>query len=311
MSGRTILIGVVRAGLTLWLAYTIVFLLLRVIPGNALRTQLIESGASETIIAEREAAAGVDKPLAIQYGVQFLGMLRGDLGISLLSGRPVAEIIGEQVVPSLSLAAAGMVIGASLGILLGIGATVDKAVFRSLSQFLIAILLGLPVFLIAIGLLFIFSVWLQVLPASGGRSAAQLILPASTLGLALAGSTASLLAATIRETQQRDYVRTAISKGLPNRSIWQRHVLKPSAAPLVVHLALQAGFVMGGTVLIEVMFSRPGVGRIAYDAVLRQDYTVVQGVVMYSALIVITMSLIGELLSQWLDPRAAIENNLL
>ncbi|HLU11969.1 MAG TPA: ABC transporter permease, partial [Oceanobacillus sp.] len=196
--------------LIIWLAATLAFFALRVIPGDAIETQLIESGASASTIAERRAAAGLNAPLPAQY-VDFLsGLWRGDLGVSLLDGRPVVQIILDQIEPTITLAISALAVAVSFGLVLGTFAALNVGWgISTVSRVLISLALSVPIYWTGTIAIFVFTVQLNLLPSAGAGRLSQLILPAGVLGFHTAGAIGQVIEASIRETLKMDFVRTA------------------------------------------------------------------------------------------------------
>jgi ABC-type dipeptide/oligopeptide/nickel transport system permease component len=281
---------------TLWLAATLAFFALRVLPGDALQAELLSSGASAQTIAERRAALGLDDPLVAQYWRFLAGALRGDLGVSLLDGRPVSEIVGQQVAPTLVLAASALVVAAVGGMALGTLAALGwKA-----AQLILNLSLTTPLYWTGTLAIYVFAVRLDWLPTSGANN---IILPAAVLGFHSAGAVGQVVRASVRDALGQDFVRTARAKGLRESGVIMRHVLRAALLPVVSVIALQAGFLLGGVVITESLFVRPGIGRVLLDATLRQDYPVVQGVVVLGALVYTLVNAAADALSRLLDPR--------
>lgn len=293
--------------LIIWLAATLAFFALRVIPGDAIETQLIESGASASTIAERRAAAGLDDPLPAQY-VDFLsGLWRGDLGVSLLDGRPVVQIILDHIEPTITLAISALAVAVSFGLALGTFAALNVGWgISTVSRVLISLALSVPIYWTGTIAIFVFTVQLNLLPSAGAGRLSQLILPAGVLGFHTAGAIGQVIEASIRETLKMDFVRTAYAKGLRERAVMVRHVLRASLLPAVTVIAAQAGFLLGGVVITEALFNRPGIGSILLDATLLQNYPVVQGIVVWSAIVYALMNGLADLLYRLLDPRVRI-----
>jgi peptide/nickel transport system permease protein len=281
---------------TLWLAATLAFFALRVLPGDALQAELLSSGASAQTIEERRAALGLDDPLIVQYGRYLAGALRGDLGVSLLDGRPVSEIIGQQIPPTLVLALCALVV-ASLG---GIAVGTLAALGNGVARLILNLSLTTPLYWTGTLAIYIFAVRLDWLPTSGANN---VILPAAVLGFHSAGAVGQVVRANVRDVLWQDFVRTARAKGLRESVVILRHVLRAALLPVVSVIALQAGFLLGGVVITESLFVRPGLGRVLLDATLRQDYPVVQGVVLLGALVYTLVNAAADAVSRLLDPR--------
>lgn len=293
---------VISALATVWIAVSLAFFALRVLPGDAVTTQMRESGASAELIEARRAALGLDQPVLVQYGRFLSGLVRGNLGVSLQDGRAVSEIIGQQLVPTVSLALSALLISAMAGIGLGLLAAGEAQKpflpFGLLARVFLDVSLSVPLYWA--GTLAIYTVTqlaVQGLPISG------LLLPALVLGLSGAGAVGQVVRAGVRDTFQQDFVRTARAKGLRERQVLLRHVLRASLLPVITVIALQAGFLLGGVVITESLFVRPGIGRVLLNAVLRQDYPLVQGIVVLGAIVYILVNALADVLYRVFDPR--------
>ncbi len=281
----------------LWLAVTLAFFALRVLPGDALTEQLQEGGASPATIAQRRAELGLADPLLIQYGRYLVGLLRGDLGVSLQDGQPVSEIIAQQLAPTVELALSALIISTIVGLALGTLAALDTPV-SVVARLLLDLALSVPLYWTGTLAIYLFAVLLNWLPSSG-----NLILPAAVLGFHTAGAIGQVLRANVRETLALDFVRTARAKGMRESRVMLRHVLRAALLPAVTVIALQAGFLLGGVVITESLFVRPGIGRVLLNATLRQDYPVVQGIVVLSAGVYTLLNAAADLSYRLLDPR--------
>lgn len=292
----------VFAGLgVLWLAATLVFFALRLLPGDAISAQITEGGLSAAQIAERRAALGLDQPVLMQYGRWLAGLLSGDLGVSLLDSRPVTEIVAQQLAPTLALAVSALLTAIMLGIGLGIAAGLGM----SIARLALTLALSAPIYWTGTLAIWLFAVVLDWLPTSGGSGTSSLVLPSLVLGLHTAGSIGRVIAVNVNATLNADFILTARMKGLTERLIMWRHVLRVSLLPAVNVVALQAGFLLSGVVITETLFLRPGVGRVLLDAVLRQDYPVVQGIALWIALVYLGVNTAADLIARQLDPRVA------
>jgi ABC-type dipeptide/oligopeptide/nickel transport system permease component len=293
------------AFISVWIAVTLTFVLLRLIPGDAVSDTLLRSGASRTVIAQRRATLGLDQPLPIQYVSMIGGLLRGDLGTSLVSGRPVAAVLREQFAATVTLASGALIAALLIGVPLGmVTALSDKARLRSLASGIATLSMASPVYWTGTLAIYLFSVQLRWLPSTGSGSQLRfLILPWLVLGFSIAGSIARVTASSLTDVRRADYVRTAQAKGLRARLILLRHMLRPALTPILAVVALQIGFLLGGAVITEMMFVRSGLGQVMLAAVNERDYTVVQGVVILSAVMYSTASLIADLVTVAFDPR--------
>jgi len=288
-----------------------VFALLHLTPGDPIDTMMAES-ADASVKAHLRAELGLDQPIYVQYVRWMARVVRGDLGRSIRNGEPVIENVSRRIRPSLQLALLAMTVSVLIAFPVGIVSAVRRntAVDRAGTSFA---LFGIcmPNFLLALLLIFVFGVTLRWLPISGyldpleeGWSGLRsLILPAVTLGLALAAVITRTLRSSLLEALAEDYVRTARAKGLSEWVVIRGHVLKNALIPVVTVLGLQLGTLIGGAVITEYVFALPGVGRLVVDAVFARDYPLVQGVILLIALGFIVSNLFVDLLYGYIDPR--------
>ena len=290
--------------LTLWLALTLAFIALRIVPGDAIAAQLAQGGASAAQIAARRTALGLDQPVLVQYFQTISNLLRGDLGRSIASERPVVDMIGEQFGATVTLTVGAMIIAVMAGIGLGLmTATARSRLARNGATFVVALTLSSPVYWSGTLAIYVFSVGLRLLPSAGGGDLRHLILPWLALGLSLAGSIARVTTANLNDLRSADFVRTARAKGLRERYIILNHMLRAGIAPILAVVALQTGFLLGGTVITEALFVRPGIGHVLLNAINEKDFPVVQGIVILSAITYSLVNTAADLLIGTLDPR--------
>jgi len=288
-----------------------VFALIHLTPGDPIDVMMAES-VDDSVKANLRRELGLDQPIYVQYATWMGRLLRGDLGRSIRNGEPVIENVSRRIRPSLQLAALAMAVSLLLATPLGIlsAARRNTSVDRVGTTFA---LFGIcmPNFLLALLLIFLFGVKLRWLPISGYLDPLEdgwpglrsLILPALTLGLALAAVVTRTLRSSMLEALGEDYVRTARAKGLSEWNVIRGHVLKNALIPVVTVLGLQLGTLIGGAVITEYVFALPGVGRLVVDAVFARDYPLVQGVVLLIAIGFILSNLAVDLLYGWIDPR--------
>jgi peptide/nickel transport system permease protein len=288
-----------------------VFALIHLTPGDPIDVMMAES-VDDTVKANLRRELGLDQPIYAQYAAWTWRLLHGDLGRSIRNGEPVIENVSRRIRPSLQLAALAMAISLVVATPLGIlsAARRNTSVDRVGTTFA---LFGIcmPNFLLALLLIFFFGVKLRWLPISGYVDPLEemvpglrsLVLPALTLGLALAAVVTRTLRSSMLDALSEDYVRTARAKGLSESSIIRGHVLKNALIPVVTVLGLQLGTLIGGAVITEYVFALPGVGRLVVDAVFARDYPLVQGVVLLIAVGFILSNLAVDLLYGWIDPR--------
>lgn len=286
-----------------WLALTLAFVALRWLPGDALDATMTRAGWSEDVIAARRAELGLDDPLWQQYSEYLAGIVRGEWGTSLISGQPVTAIIRQNAGPTVALALASLVVAVALGVTLGLLAgSIPVRGLRAGAEAVASFALATPVYWTSTLAIYLFTVALDILPGIGGSSPRYLILPALVLGFHTAGSIAQVTARSMREMWHEDFVRTARAKGLPPLDVLD-HVLRVALLPVVAVIALQLGFLIGGTVITETIFVRRGLGRVLLDAITDRDYPVVQGLVVLAALAISGINALADVLYALLDPR--------
>ena len=303
---RYILSRLGQAVIVLWAAYTVSFIVLYALPSDPVA--LLAGGDATDVTPEQLAALtaqyGLDKPLIVQYFLRLGGVLTGDFGSSIATGRPVSQVIGEAIAPTLQLAALGFLIAVVVGTGIAVLATYVRN--RALSSFL----LGLPPLGVAIpsfwfGLMLIqwFSFQLPLFPAMGDKSFASLILPAITLALPTGAMIAQLLSKSLTTALHEPYIDTARAKGADRRRVHLRHALRNAALPAITMTGLIVGQLLSGTVVTETVFSRPGIGRVTASAVQQQDIPVVQGIVLFAAAAFVLANLAVDVIYPILDPR--------
>ena len=288
----------------LWGVVTLVFCIMRVLPGDPAALMLSEGGGSAESIAALRADLGLDAPLLVQYGRYLFDVLRGDLGESLFTQRSVVATIAEQLPSTIELAVASMLVAILLGTTIGIVTAVKHGTWLdSLGTTLSITGVSIPVFWSGLLLIWLFSLQLNLLPATGNGGLAHLIMPALVLGFASAGAIARLVRASLLDVLDSDFVNTARAKGLHERTLLLRHALKNAFIPVITIIGLQFGFLLGGTVVTETIFARRGIGRLVLDSILWKDFPVVQGVVLLVALIYTVVNLSVDVAYAYLDPR--------
>jgi len=268
----------------------------------------VDATAKETLRRD----LGLDRPIAVQYAAWMGRLLRGDLGRSIRNGEPVVENVSRRIRPSLQLAAMAMALSLLIAVPVGmVSAYRRNTMVDRVSSGCALLGICMPNFLLALLLIFFFGVTLRWLPISGYTDPLEdpvhgvrsLVLPAVTLGLALAAVVTRTLRSSLLEALTEDYVRTARAKGLSEWRIMRGHVLKNALIPVVTVLGLQLGTLIGGAVITEYVFALPGVGRLVVDAVFARDYPLVQGVVLLIAVGFILSNLLVDLVYGWIDPR--------
>jgi ABC-type dipeptide/oligopeptide/nickel transport system permease component len=290
--------------LVLWGVVTLTFFAIRLLPGDPATLLISQGGGSAEDIADLRERLGLDDPLPVQY-LRFLGgLVQGDLGMSLVSRRPVTDAIGEQLPHTLALATTATLLSVILGVSLGVLAATHQGTW--VDQFCIALsVLGVSIPILMSGLLFIllFSLVLGWLPATGQGSWRHLVMPSLVLSLASTGTIARLVRTQMLEVLPEDYITVARAKGVLERVILWRHALRNALIPVITVIGLQFGSLLGGTVVTESLFSRRGLGRLVVDAILWKDYPLIQGVVILGAAIYVGVNFIVDMSYGLLDPR--------
>lgn len=290
------------------------FLFIRLIPGDAIAARL---GTSTALTADQLASLrayfGIDQPLHVQYWNWLTSLLRGDAGYSIRTGRPVFVEIAERLPATLELALAATLIAVAIGLPLGL-----LSAMRPRSRLDVAARIGglvglsLPSFWLGTLIIVLFSLYLRWLPNTGGyvdfvrdpiANLKLLLFPALTLGIALAAATMRMTRSAMLDVLSADYVRTAGAKGLPRPLIIRRHVLKNGMIVVVTLLGIQVGQLLGGAVVVEEIFSIPGIGRMLLTAIVQRDYALVQGAVLAVAVLFVLLNIAVDLLYGYLDPR--------
>ncbi|MCB0046567.1 MAG: ABC transporter permease [Caldilineaceae bacterium] len=297
----------------LFLISLIVFMIMHALPGDP--AQLMLAGAeSGSVTPERleelRAQMGLNDPLVVQYGRFISHALRGDLGNSIRLRQPVTQLIAERFGYTLQLSMAGLVVAVVVGMGTGILAALNQNTWIDTLSMVIAYLgVSMPLFWLGLLLILIFSFQLKWLPPAGGSGFKALILPAVTLGFVSAGIISRLTRSSLIETMSEDYIRAARAKGLPQRLLVGRHALKNALIPVVTILGIQFGGMLAGAVVTETVFSRPGLGRLIVSAILWKDYPLVQGIVLFLAVIYLGVNLLVDISYAWIDPRIHYGNS--
>ena len=296
----------------LLLMSVIVFVLIRLVPGDPLDVMYGSEGMDEIRRTALRHDLGLDQSIVVQYGLWLWRAMRGDLGNSYRANMPVVQLIGQRLPATLYLSSAALLISILIALPLGIIAAVKRNTWSDFSAMVFAILgISLPNFWTGILLALIFAVYLHWLPSIGyvspmadlGKSLQHLILPAITLGWSLSGTTTRLTRSTMLEELGKDYVRTARGKGLRENAVVLGHALRNALIPTVTMIGLQLGFLLGGAVVVETVFAWPGIGMLVVDSIFARDYPVVQGVILTIAVMVVLVNISVDALYTILDPR--------
>lgn len=288
----------------MWGVMTLCFVILRVLPGDPAAVLAAQAGGTGEDAARLRAEYGLDRSLWVQY-VRFLwNLVHGDLGRSLYGGQSVSQVIAQQAPATISLACVALVVAVMVGLPLGIAAAVRQGTWvDGLCMVAASAGVSVPITLSGLAAVLFFSLTLRWLPATGQGTIRHMVLPAAVMGLASAGSIARLVRTEMADVLRREYVMVARAKGISEGALLAKHVLRNAMIPVVTVIGLQFGFMLGGAVATESVFARQGLGRTLVDAILYQDYPVVQGIVIVSAGLYAAINLVVDLAYGCLDPR--------
>jgi peptide/nickel transport system permease protein/oligopeptide transport system permease protein len=305
MSGQVgyLLQRILGVMVTIFFVAIVIFLMVRLLPGDPARL-IAGLFASEQDVARIRVELGLDQPLWTQAGIYLKGLVRGDLGISARTLKPVSEEILTRLPATLRLAAAALLLAVGFGIPLGAwaAARAGSAVDLLIST-LVLFGISMPVYWLGLMLIIVFSIRLRWLPAAGADGALALILPAVTLAAFSIAFIVRMTRSSMLEVLRQDYVRTARAKGLKEQRVRWHHALRNALAPVITVTGLQFGELLGGAILTETVFGWPGLGRLLVDSIFARDYPMIQGLVIVFALMFALVNLIVDMLYQWIDPR--------
>ena len=281
-----------------------VFSMLFLVPGDPVKMMLAEFVTNPDQVAQMRAQLHLDEPVLKQYGRFVASAVRGDLGTSIRSRRPVTTEIGENVASTAQLAAAAMLVAIAVGVPLGLLAALSRNSWLDVASMGTALLgVSMPSFWLGLLLIFVFSLHLAWFPATGGGDLHHLVLPAITLGTIAAAIIARLTRSSMLEVLGQDYVRTARAKGLGGFSVVVRHALKNALIPVITIFGLQFGNLLAGAVIVETVFSRPGLGRLIVGGILNKDFPLVQGTVLFVATVYVLINVLVDFAYAYADPR--------
>ena len=281
-----------------------VFSMLFLVPGDPVKMMLAEFVTNPDQVAQMRAQLHLDEPVLKQYGRFVANAVRGDLGTSIRSRRPVTTEIGENVASTAQLAVAAMLVAIAVGVPLGLLAALSRNSWLDVASMGTALLgVSMPSFWLGLLLIFVFSLHLAWFPATGGGDLHHLVLPAITLGTIAAAIIARLTRSSMLEVLGQDYVRTARAKGLGGFSVVVRHALKNALIPVITIFGLQFGNLLAGAVIVETVFSRPGLGRLIVGGILNKDFPLVQGTVLFVATVYVLINVLVDVAYAYADPR--------
>jgi peptide/nickel transport system permease protein len=289
----------------------VVFLILRLSPGDP-ATVIAGDYATPEAVARIRANLGLDRPIHIQFLSWLWQLMRGDLGISIFSNLPVAQLIAQRVEPTLMLSLTTLVFSIAVAVPLGalaawrVGSWIDRTV-------MVVSVLGfsVPVFVLAYVLIYVLSLKVGAFPVQGYVSPSQgllpflhaIVLPTVTLSAIFIALIARITRASVLEVLDEDYIRTARAKGLPERRVLMRHALRNAAVPIVTVIGLGVALLIGGVVVTESVYNIPGMGRLVVDAILARDYPIIQGLILTFSFVYIVVNLLVDIAYTALDPR--------
>ena len=289
---------------TILLVTVAVFLMLHLTPGDPAEVFLGDKRSSPELLEKVREDMGLNRPLHIQYLSYMGSALRGDLGRSLQTNVPVMEQILNRLPWTIELAAAALLIASSVGITIGIiAALYHNTLIDTLAMALALVGISMPVYWSSLLLILLFAVQLRVLPAIGQGGIERLILPATALALVSAGSLARMVRSSMLEVLNQDFVLTARSKGISERLVVIRHVLRNALIPVVTIMGLMLGNLLSGAVLTKTIFARLGIGQKYVEAVLQKDFTMVQGTTLFIALMYVLVNIVVDVVYAFVDPR--------
>ncbi len=294
----------------------IVFFTIRLLPGDPLiiflGNQAIQGGISQTELDNLREFYGLNDPIMVQYGNWVWSILQGDLGTSLYYHEDVGVLMGDRFPITLHLGVLAFVINIIVGVLMGVAAAIRRGTWiDSVTTALANIGICIPVFWLAVLMMYFFGLQLGWLPIAGYTSpfedfwlnTQQIVMPVFCMAVTMMATTARLSRSSMLEVTRQDYIRTAWSKGLRERTIIARHALKNGLIPVITLLGIGIGMVFAGSVFVETIFAIPGIGRLLITSIFAQDYVVIQSGTLVIALIILFSNLVVDISYGWLDPR--------
>jgi len=281
-----------------------VFSMLFLVPGDPVKIMLAEFVTTPDQVAQMRAQLHLDEPILKQYGRFVANAARGDLGTSIRSRRAVSTEIGENVASTAQLAVASMAVAIAIGVPLGLMAALFRSSWFDAGSMIVALLgVSMPSFWLGLLMIVTFSLHLGWFPATGGGDLWHLVLPAVTLGMIASAIIARLTRSSMLEVLGQDYVRTARAKGLAWWGVVVRHALKNALIPVITIFGLQFGNLLAGAVIVETVFSRPGLGRLIVGGILAKDFPLVQGTVLFVATAYVLINVLVDITYAFVDPR--------
>lgn len=285
---------------------TLVFLVLHWLPGDPASLIAGDNATTETI-ANIRTQLGTDRPLPAQYLSYLDGLAHGDLGTSFATHVSVSDTLWAQFPPTLALSSLAAVVAIVMGVLLGVAAAVNHGnLIDRLIQYVLLFLTAMPSFWLGILLILVFSVTLRWLPAIGNGSWQQLVLPVACLGMITSGRLMRIVRSSMLDTLQEQYITTLRGKGLREHQVLFQHALRNALIPAVTVLGILVGELLSGTVVVETLFARQGIGRTLVDAIGVKDFPVIQGTVLLASIVFVLINLLVDLSYRWIDRRVRV-----
>ena len=285
----------------------VAFLLLNVVPGDPV-LEMVGERADAATIARLRAELHLDDPLPVQFGHYVWGVVRGDLGRSYITRRPIARDLAERFPKTLQLALAAMTFAAVTGITLGVLAAVRPGgSFDRIAMLLSYLGVSFPVYWVGLLLILLFAVTLRWLPPSGSGGPASLVLPAATLGMRSVAFLARMTRGAMQDVLSSDFIRTARAKGLPELAVVGKHAFRNALIPVITVLGLDVGNYLTGSLLTETIFAWPGLGRYVLSAIEKRDLPAIQGSILFLSVVFVVVNLLTDLVYAKADPRIAYD----
>jgi len=299
---RYIVVRLFQNIIALVILSVIIFFLVRLSGDPALL--MLPEGATKQHYEEMRAQMGLDKPIYVQYGIFVASAVRGDFGKSIRTKRPVIASIKEALPNSIKLVVVSMVMAILISIPLGVMAAVRKgSSIDTFARVVAGLGQSLPTFWVGLMLIQLFVIYLRILPASGMETWKHYLMPAFCLAIYLVAGVVRLLRSSMLEALDSEYIKMARIKGVSERVVVYKHALRNSLLPILSFGGMYIAIMITGAILIETVFAWPGIGRLAYRAIVSQDFPLIQGVVMAAAAVVMTANLITDILYSFFDPR--------
>ncbi len=287
----------------LFFSWTVVFVVLQLIPGDPVDLMLVGRPASQEVRDNVRIQLGLDKPPLVRYGTFLLRAVRGDLGYSYRTRQPVVNSILEQVPETLELAVGGLIIGLFFGVLLGVISGTRPNSWADTGTMFVALAgISMPGFWVAMLLIYFFGLQLRWFPIIG-EGLPSLVLPSIAVAFWLIGNLARLIRSSILEVMGEDYIQTGHAKGLGHWMVVFKHAFRNAMIPPITMLGIQFAYLISGAVIAEIVFARPGIGQLLVTSVLNKDIPMVQGIVVYTTAAFVLLNLLVDILYGLIDPR--------